>query len=379
MAGDPVLLVTRNFPPLLGGMEKLNHRLLAGLAGPWSPILCGPTGAATHVPEGVEVVEAPLVPLWRFLGRSLVAAVRRARWRRPRWVIAGSGLTAPVAWVAARSSGARCAVYLHGLDLVAPHRVYQAIWLPFIRRCDLVFANSANTASLARSRGVRGDRVHVVNPGVDALPSPAPDVPAREQWGLGRRPMLVSVGRFTRRKGLAEFVRDALPRVLDRVPDAVLVVVGGEASDALHGAHGDEQSRIERAAADAGVSHAVKFVGRCDQPVLESALADATCHVFPVLDLPGDVEGFGMVALEAASFGLETVAFRVGGVPDAVEEGQSGRLVAPGDYTGFADAVVGILRQGRTSASEAACRGFARTRSWEEFSARIHALLVVHR
>lgn len=374
-AQDAVLLVTRNFPPLLGGMEKLNHRLLQGLAPRWEPLLCGPEGSGSHVAAGFEVVEVPLVPLHRFLLQSLLAAIGMARRRRPSWVLAGSGLTAPLAWTAARLSGARCAVYLHGLDVIAPSWVYQKLWLPFIRRCDLAFANSLNTAALARSRGVQASRLHVVNPGVDQVAVPPAAVPARKLWGLDGRPMLVSVGRFTRRKGLAAFVREALPAIVAQVPDVVLVIIGTEATEALHGAKAGEQSRIRQAASEAGVQDHVYFAGRCDQATLESALASADCHVFPVLDLPGDVEGFGMVALEAASFGLASVAFRVGGVPDAIADGHTGRLVPPGDYAEFAAAVVEQLQRGRSPASEAACREYAQARSWGAFSARINVLL----
>ncbi len=375
MARRAVMLVTRNFPPLVGGMEKLNHRLLQGLASSRDVLLCGPEGCTAHAPSGAEVAEAPLAPLRRFLWRSLRAAMPMARRRRPGWVVAGSGLTAPLAWAAARLSGARCAVYLHGLDVIVPHAVYQRFWLPFIRRCDLAFANSENTAGLARARGVRCERLHVVNPGVDLLPGPAPATPARTLWGVGDRPMLVSVGRFTQRKGLAAFVRDALPAIVRRVPDVVFVIVGAEAVEALHGARSGEQARVEQAAREAGVEGHVLFAGRCDQPTLESALSDAQCHVFPVLDLPGDVEGFGMVALEAASFGLPSVAFRVGGVPDAIDDGRTGRLLPPGDYAGFADAVVEELQRGGSPEARALCREFARARSWEAFCTRIGALL----
>lgn len=368
-------MVTRNFPPLVGGMEKLNHRLLQGLTLHWESMLCGPEGSASHVGVECEVVEVPLVPLHRFLRKSLRLAIGMARRRRPRWVLAGSGLMAPVAWAAARLSGARCAVYLHGLDVVAPNWAYQKLWLPFIQHCDLSFANSANTAALARSRGVPANRLHVVNPGVDMVAAPAPAVPARTLWGLDGRPMLVSVGRFTRRKGLVEFVREALPAIVAQVPDVVLVIIGTEATEALHGVTSGEQARILQAASHAGVQGHVFFAGRCDQATLESALASADCHVFPVLDLPGDVEGFGMVALEAARFGLASMAFRVGGVPDAIEDGLTGRLVPPGDYEGFAAAVTDQLKRGRTSELESACREFAQARSWRAFSARITALL----
>src|SRR3546814_100460 len=168
-------------------------------------------------------------PLPLFLAATLWHSVRLAWRRKPEWVIAGSGLTAPIAWLAARCAGGRAAVYLHGLDIVAPSRVYQWLWLPFIRRCDIALVNSASTARLAESRGVRSNRVHVLHPGTEL---PTLNVGAahnfRERHGFGQRRLLLSVGRLTQRKGLAEFVTKALPTILASYPDALLVAIGDE-------------------------------------------------------------------------------------------------------------------------------------------------------
>jgi phosphatidylinositol alpha-1,6-mannosyltransferase len=374
--GAVALLVTRNFPPLLGGMENVNQRLLAELAAHRRVVLCGPEGSAAHAPQAVQVSEARLRPLPRFI---LSAAARAATlaWRwRPQLVIAGSGLAAPMAWLAARLSGARTVVYLHGLDIVAPSAVYQRLWLPFIRAMQLVLVNSANTASLAIRAGVRPERVHILHPGTD-IPVLDPEAGPRFRTalGLGDEPLLLSVGRLTRRKGLAEFVAGALPQIVVREPRVRLLILGEEAADALHGGQGSERARIESAAEAAGMASRVSFIGRRAAAELSAAYQAAQLHVFPVLDQPGDVEGFGMVALEAAAHGLRTVAFRVGGVPDAVAEPASGSLVEPGDYEGFAQATCRLLEEGSSEATREAARRFARDKDWTAFGVRLRSLL----
>lgn len=370
------LLVTRNFPPLLGGMEKVNQHLLAALQPAWRTALCGPAGCTAYASPQTEVRQSKVKPLPVFLVATLWHAVRLAWRRKPEWVIAGSGLTAPVAWLAARCSGGRVAVYLHGLDIVAPSRAYQWLWLPFIRRCDVVLANSAHTAQLAGSRRIPSDKLHVLHPGTD-LPalSPAAAHNFRERLGLGQRPLLLSVGRLTQRKGLAEFVAKALPAILTRYPETLLVIVGDEASDALHVRAGSERERILAAARVAGVEQSLRFLGRCDEDTLSAVYQAADLHVFPVLELPGDVEGFGMVALESAAHGLPTVAFSVGGVPDAVQDRHTGRLVEPGNYAGLSVAVIDQLAQGRESAVMATCRKFAAGKAWPIFGERLRDLL----
>lgn len=370
------LLVTRNFPPLLGGMEKVNQHLLGALQPAWRTALCGPAGCVEYAPPHTEVRQSRVKPLPLFLIATLWHAIRLASRRKPAWVIAGSGLTAPIAWLAARCAGGRAAVYLHGLDIVAPSHSYQWLWLPFIRRCDLALANSTNTANLARSRGVQSGITHVLHPGADL---PTLDAEAgrdfRARHGFGQRPLLLSVGRLTQRKGLVEFVAKALPAVATRYPDVLLAVIGDEASNALQARTGSERERILAAARMADVEQHVCFLGRCDDAALSAAYQAADMHIFPVLELPGDVEGFGMVALESAAHGLPTIAFAVGGVPDAVLDGQTGTLVEPGNYVALAAAAMGQLARARESATIAACRAFAAGKAWPVFDERLRSLL----
>lgn len=370
------LLVTRNFPPLLGGMENVNQRLLCELALDWRVALCGPKGSAAHANEAFAARETALRPLPRFLVGTALQAALMAWQLRPGLIIAGSGLAAPMAWIAARLSGARLAIYLHGLDIVAPSQVYQFCWLPFIRSCDTVLVNSRNTSRLAIGRGVPADRIHVLHPGTDI---PRLDAEAgqefRNKFGFGNRPLLLSVGRLTRRKGLAEFVTACMPEIVAHQPAALLVVIGEEASDALHTRAGSERDRILAAAALAGVESNIVFIGRCSGVDLSAAYQAAQVHVFPVLEQAGDVEGFGMVALEAAAHGLRTVAFSVGGVPDAIDPVRSGALVPSGAYDEFSDAVIGMLESPPTVATVAAGREFAGSKDWRSFGVRLRSLL----
>jgi phosphatidylinositol alpha-1,6-mannosyltransferase len=95
--------------------------------------------------------------------------------------------------------------------------------------------------------------------------------------------------------------------------------------------------------------------------------------VFPVQEIPGDIEGFGMVAIEAAAHNLPTVAFAVGGVPDAVRDGISGALVARGDNESFARATIKFLdpRSGLRTDS----RQFAESFCWQKFGQRLRSIL----
>jgi phosphatidyl-myo-inositol dimannoside synthase len=102
--------------------------------------------------------------------------------------------------------------------------------------------------------------------------------------------------------------------------------------------------------------------------------------VFPVLDLPGDVEGFGMVAVEAAAHGLPTAAFAVGGVTDAVANKISGWLVKSGDYPGFSKVILNYLERHKSypsiqcaEISKLKCLHYATKFSWELFGEQLRA------
>jgi phosphatidylinositol alpha-1,6-mannosyltransferase len=371
------MLVTRNFPPLLGGMERLNKHLLGGLAEHWRMAMCGPAGSSRFAEAAEEVRETEVSPLSSFLIKSMWRTWRMASHRRPQWIVAGSGLTAPMAWLAARRNHAKAAVYLHGLDVIAPSVIYRSLWLPFIRRCDVVLVNSRATMGLAIAIGVPRDRITVINPGTDI---PVLNSQRAKQFrvahGLGSSPLMLSVGRLTRRKGLAEFVVRTFPSIIAAHPDAVLLVIGGEAKDALHGGGEGERERILRIAGEACVEGNIRFLGRCDEDDLHAAYEASDVHVFPVLDLPDDVEGFGMVALEAAAHGLPSVAFDVGGISDAVKPGVTGALVTSGAYDEFAAEVLRYLDHVERRADMADdCRAFATTKAWPVFTRSVLAAL----
>ncbi len=97
--------------------------------------------------------------------------------------------------------------------------------------------------------------------------------------------------------------------------------------------------------------------------------------VLPVLQTSNDVEGFGIVAVEAASYGLATVAFDVGGVSDAVASEQSGYLVPSGDYRAFADRVWTHCREAAPPVTPEGCRAFAGQFVPERFRRRLLSIV----
>jgi phosphatidylinositol alpha-1,6-mannosyltransferase len=261
-----------------------------------------------------------------------------------RVVFGGSVLTAPLVYFLARVFRRRAIVQAHGLDVVYRSWIYQAFCVHWLKHCDAIIANSSFTATLVKDRGVSTDRIQVIPPGVDVsrfLPAPSP-VQVREELGIDDRPIILFAGRLARRKGVKEFVQKCLPMIIRKVPRACFFIAGDNPTDSL--AHRDDVlSEIQMSVREFGLNDHVRFWRNVNDDELLKLYQTCDVVVLPALSSPTDVEGFGMVLLEAASVGKPVVAFEVGGISDAIAGGESGVLLKAEDYEQLGNSVVGML------------------------------------
>lgn len=354
-------MVTRNLPPVVGGMERLMQRTLSALCRVVTVDLIGPVGVRAWVPPTCRVLAELPFGAAAFLPSATALTLRHAGRRRYQLCLGGSGLMAPALW-AARQQGACTAVYLHGTDLAYEQAVYQRLFVASLAKVPRVIANSRYTGALAVAKGISASSIRVVNPGVD-LPATIQRPPESSPH---RPPTLLAVGRLVARKGIAEFVEQVMPRLLRQQPDLRLRVVGTEPPGSRQG----QQARIQAAASRLVTPDAVQLLGAVDDQELHRLYAESDLHVLPALERRGDVEGFGMVVLEAAAHGLPTVAFDVGGIADALLPGAGGRLIAATDYPQMAEAIMLELRQAGTERRQALIAA-TEQRSWKRFDRQL--------
>ncbi|MAC35173.1 MAG: hypothetical protein CME38_16455 [Haliea sp.] len=342
-----VLVITRNLPPLVGGMERLLHNLVLGVAEYADVAVIGPNGCRAHLPETVETHECSN-KLAGFLSGSTLTALRIVRKGRFDVVIGGSGLMAPLLFLLKTLFQCRTLVLVHGLDIIVDHWLYQQLFIPALRRADQVVANSRNTKRLAIEKGVPEERISIIHPGTHIPGQPDEDRKREflQRYRIPYSRYMLFAGRITRRKGLSPFIRHSLPAILQACPDTGLVVVGDNANDSLN--RQGEKAEVLAAIDEAGLCDKVMFLGQVDDRDLETAYACAAVHVFPLIEVPGDVEGFGMVVIEAAAVGTVTVAFDVGGVADALEL-VGGTLIPSGNYTEFTRLITQTIAGGQTA------------------------------
>jgi phosphatidylinositol alpha-1,6-mannosyltransferase len=252
-------------------------------------------------------------------------------------------VTAMLAWPLGgvfRRSGVRTAAIVHGLDVTTPFRPWQWLVRRAFARLDLVLPVSEATGLACIARGLAPDRLRPVRNGVDVrrflplLSAPsarrrligalqAPDHPLPEFGGL----VLVSVGRHVRRKGFEWFVRQVMPLL----PEDVHYWIAGD---------GPETAAIRAAAAETGLERRVRLLGRISEEDLHTLYRGADLFVMPNVPVKGDMEGFGVVMLEAGLGGLTTVGSALEGIAEVITEGTNGHLVQSGNAGAFVSAIM---------------------------------------
>jgi phosphatidylinositol alpha-1,6-mannosyltransferase len=190
----------------------------------------------------------------------------------------------------------------------------------------------------------------------------------RRRYGLRDRPVIVCVSRLVRRKGQDTLIR-ALPRIRQRVRDAALLIVGG----------GPYRSTLEVIAREEGVADHVVITGSVPWAELPSHYAAGDVFAMPCRTRRGglDVEGLGIVYLEASATGLPVVAGDSGGAPDAVLDGETGFVVPGRDRDALVDRLTQLLTDPALAKRlGAAGREWVETEwRWDTQAARLAALL----
>lgn len=372
-----ILLVTRNFPPLIGGMERLNQHICRCLAKTYDVSVAGPKGSAKYHNQN-KFVEFSPAPLWLYILSSWVNTIGLAIKSKPDLVFCGSGAAILAGYFSAKITGAKLVCYLHGLDIIAGSVIYQNVFIPLIKKSDLILVNSNHSKKLAMSVGINSNKINILSPGT-ALPCMENraqlEAGFRQKYNLGGNPLLLMVGRLTPRKGIQEFIIKIMSNLLAEYPHLNLLIVGGESLESIKKYSGIS-NKLHQLIESMGMQQNIRLLGGLSDETLSAAFFSASALIFPVLEIKNDVEGFGMVAIEAAAHGLPSVGFSVGGVPDAIGHGKSGWLVPSGEYENMEQKIKTILNSKFSAElTEDSITHYAKQFEWSLFDERLKGLL----
>ena len=379
MSTTQILCITNDFGPRAGGIETFVIGLIERL--PKNSVIVytsSQDGSDTFDKAwldnyGVEVIRDKskvLLPSLR-VGR----AVRKiARERSISTVFFGAA--APLALL---SQGLRRAGVARIVALTHGHEVWWAKVWPFswaIRRIGagvdhLTYLGSYTQSQISRSLSKRAQNAMVkIAPGIDTDHF-APQESAsqlRAELGLADKKVIVSVGRLVHRKGQDTLV-EALPAILSSVPDAHLIFVG----------EGPYKDYLVKRASELKVTQAITFIGRIQYAQLPRYICVGDIFAMPSRSrLAGlEVEGLGIVYLEASACGLAVIGGKSGGAPDAVLEGETGFAVDGTSPQDVASAAIKLLND-PALAQQMGARGrkwIIDEWRWEIWSQRFAALL----
>jgi phosphatidylinositol alpha-1,6-mannosyltransferase len=368
------LLITNDFPPRPGGIQQFVHNLAvrqpAGSVVVYASSWKG--AAAFDAEQPFEVVRedtSVLLPTPAVARRA--AELARAHDCDRVWF----GAAAPLGLLAdglRRRAGIRRAVALthgHEIGWAALPGARQA--LRRIARGNDVVTYLTGYQRVRLDRALHGlTELHRLAPGVDvdAFHPGVDGSEVRRRHGLTGRPVVVCVSRLVARKGQDMLIR-ALPLIRRRVPGAALLLGSG----------GPYRGTLERLAREHGVESDVIFTGSVPWAELPALYAAGDVYAMPCRTRAGglDVEGLGIVYLEASATGLPVVAGDSGGAPDAVRDGETGYVVGGRDVGAIAHRIAGLLDDPvRAKEMGAAGRAWVeREWRWEQQADRMRALL----
>ena len=341
-----VLLISSEFPPGPGGIGTHAHQLASGLAGlGWEPLVLTSQDyvadseiARFNAAQPFPVVRfrrvpfAPAEALYR--GAVLSRWIRRSE---PNAVIASGSRSV---WLAASRLRGGAMPWLavgHGSEFGAGGWEGYAVRWAFGQATEVVCVSEFTREWMRRS-GVSPRRESVIHNGADDRQFrrlAADDAKAaRAELGIRSGRLLVTVGNVTERKG-QDIVVKALPRILGEAPDTHYLVVGLPS-------RGDELQALARRL---GVAERVHLLGRTEPERLVRLLNAA--DLFVMTSRPtahGDVEGYGIAAVEAALCGLPAVVASGSGLAEAVRDRETALLVPPDDPEATAGAVLRLWR-----------------------------------
>jgi phosphatidylinositol alpha-1,6-mannosyltransferase len=306
-----VIFLTRKFPPSVGGMQTVAASL-------WSAVFSTQPDARV-----VALGRGNLHLVW-WMPWALTRLFAQLLTRQVRVVLAGDALMNAVARPVVRLFRVPTVVMVHGLDITYTNPLYRRVMIPALRAAPRVLSNSRATAELAIGLGVDPDRIIVIPLAVATVEtSPAKRNEMRQTLRAalgvdGDSLVLVTVGRLVERKGVRWFVREVLPRL----PETVVYAIAGS---------GPEAEVIFQTAITAGVSARVRLMGAVTDVERERLLCGADIFIQANIPVEGDIEGFGLVAVEAALRGTPVLASDLEGLRDAVTDGQTGTLLKAAD------------------------------------------------
>ena len=304
-----ILFITRAYPPVVGGLEKLSYKMTTGVSKLTETYIIANRKGKKNIPF--------------FVPYALLKSLFLIPSKKIDVIHVSDPVLSPLGFVLKKIFRKRVVTSIHGLDLTLPNKIYQTAIPFFLKRLDKYICISEYVKNLALDYGLPNEKCIVIPIGVN----PEDFILNEKDIGgrlskeinvdLKNKKILLSVGHLVERKGFRWFIEKVMPK-LDK--KFVYLVIGGYGNMSK----GNELDTYKELAEKNGVGDRVFLLGKVSDRILKLAYNSADIFVMPNVKVEGDVEGFGMVAIEASCCGVPVVASNIEGIKDAVKDGENG-------------------------------------------------------
>ena len=266
-------------------------------------------------------------------------------------------------------AGARYNCYIHGEDVetAATSREHSLLVKNVCKNASMLICNSENTANIVRKLGFdSGSKCEVLHPGVDTsrFEVAAPDTSFRQKMGWSGKRVLLTVGRLQRRKG-QDFLIKTMPALLNEFPDLFYAVVGrGECYDELISLVDQHELHDN-----------VCVYPDMDDEALIKCYQQCDIFILPNRTIDNDIEGFGMVLVEAQVCGKPVIAGDSGGTRETMNIGKTGHIIDCSSTENLLNELSPILRNREIVDGEVDIADYAKNRfNWDQHVAKAKRL-----
>ncbi len=327
------LVLTENFPPYSGGSGRWFWELYSRLPREDYLVVADSAEGTAEFDQShsLNIIRLPLQsPEWGLKSLTGIGYYSRVVWQL-RKIIKQHGITeihcgrvipeGVIAWVLSHLCKVSYLCYVHGEDVetAATSREHHLLVHQVCKRADKIICNSHNSQSIVERLGyATSEKIEVLHPGVDTqrfLPE-APDNEFRTRMGWHNRQVMLTVGRLQRRKG-QDFMIQAMVEIAKQQPDALYCIIGG----------GELEEELHMLIKQLKLTEHVQMLSEIDDATMIQCYQQCDLFILPNRTIDHDVEGFGMVLVEAQACGKPVIAGDSGGTQETLQPEKTGHII----------------------------------------------------
>lgn len=344
-----ILVLTENFPPISGGSGRWFWELYSRLPANNIVVVTNlhDKGSEFDAKAPMTIERIPLsskewgfksITGLRFYYKTLMQLHRLVKQYNIDEIHCGRVIHEGVsAWLLSLLSNIKYVCYVHGEDVetAATSGEHNLMVKQVCKRAKYIICNSHNSANIVKRLGYAADdKLHVLHPGVDAqtfVPAP-PDPIFKEKMGWTDKFVILTVGRLQRRKGQDKMI-EAMPAILQQHPQVLYAIVGS----------GECKEELERLISDLKLAQSVQLLSEISDEDMIACYQQCDLFILPNRTIDNDIEGFGMVLVEAQACGKPVIAGDSGGTKETMVIGESGFVIDCAEAQSIANELNGLL------------------------------------